>query len=84
MCRYNFRFATPHMMAEFHFTKAQITEMLAIWNLAYGTGQLVNGLLCDRIGGKRSMLIGAIGTIALNLLFGFPENMALDRPGQYP
>ena len=71
MCRYNFRFATPHMMAEFHFTKAQITEMLAIWNLAYGTGQLVNGLLCDRIGGKRSMLIGAIGTIALNLLFGF-------------
>lgn len=71
MCRYNFRFATPGMMAEFHFDKAQITEMLAIWNLAYGTGQLVNGLLCDRIGGKRSMLIGALGTVLLNLLFGF-------------
>lgn len=71
MCRYNFRFATPGMMAEFDFTKSQITEMLAIWNLAYGTGQLVNGLLCDRIGGKNSMLIGAFGTVALNLLFGF-------------
>jgi sugar phosphate permease len=45
--------------------------MLAIWSLAYGTGQLVNGLLCDRIGGKRSMLIGAIGTIIINLIFGF-------------
>ena len=71
MCRYNFRFATPGMIADFGFTKTQISDMLAIWSLAYGTGQLVNGLLCDRIGGKRSMLIGAIGTIAINLFFGF-------------
>ncbi len=71
MCRYNFRFATPGMIAEFGFTKTQISDMLAIWSLAYGTGQLINGLLCDRIGGKRSMLIGAVGTIVLNLFFGF-------------
>lgn len=71
MCRYNFRFATPGMVAEFGFTKTQIGDMLAIWMLAYGTGQLINGLLCDRIGGKRSMLIGAVGTIVLNLFFGF-------------
>ncbi|MCO5060957.1 MAG: MFS transporter [Kiritimatiellae bacterium] len=71
MCRYNFRFATPGMMEEFSFTKSQIADMLAIWNLAYGTGQLINGLLCDRIGGKRSMLIGAIGTVIINLVFGF-------------
>lgn len=71
MCRYNFRFATPGMIAEFGFTKTQISDMLAIWSLAYGTGQLINGLLSDRIGGKRSMLIGAIGTIAVNLFFGF-------------
>lgn len=71
MCRYNFRFATPGMVAEFGFSKTQISDMLAIWSIAYGTGQLVNGLLCDRIGGKRSMLIGAFGTIAINLYFGF-------------
>ncbi|MCE9616235.1 MAG: MFS transporter [Lentisphaerae bacterium] len=71
MCRYNFRFATPGMVSEFGFTKTQISDMLAIWSLAYGTGQLVNGLLCDRIGGKRSMLIGAVGTILINLIFGF-------------
>ena len=71
MCRYNFRFATPGMIAEFHFSTSQITDMLAIWSLAYGTGQLINGLLTDRIGGRLSLLVGAVGTIAINLIFGF-------------
>jgi len=70
MCRYNFRFATPGMQAEFGFTTTQISDMLAIWSLTYGTGQLVNGLITDRIGGKRSMQIGAFGTILINVLMG--------------
>lgn len=71
MCRYNFRFATPGMVEEYGFSKTQISDMLAIWSLAYGTGQLINGLLSDRIGGKRSMLIGAVATIVINVVFGF-------------
>jgi OPA family glycerol-3-phosphate transporter-like MFS transporter len=71
MCRYNFRFATPGMVRDFGFSTFQITGMLSAWALAYGTGQLVNGLLTDRIGGKTAMLIGAAGTIAINLIFGF-------------
>ena len=71
VCRYNFRFATPGMVDEFGFSNLQISGILAWWSIAYGTGQLVNGLLCDRIGGRASMLIGAAGTIAVNLLFGF-------------
>ena len=70
MCRYNFRFATPGMKEEFGFSTTQIADMLAIWSITYGTGQLVNGLLCDRIGGKRSMQIGALGAITANLLMG--------------
>jgi sugar phosphate permease len=70
MCRYNFRFATPGMQEEFGFSITQIADLMAIWSLTYGTGQLVNGLLCDRIGGKRSMQIGAIGTIIISLTFG--------------
>ena len=70
MCRYNFRFATPGMQTEFGFTTTQIADMIAIWSLTYGTGQLVNGLLCDKIGGKRSMQIGAFGTILVNLALG--------------
>ena len=71
MCRYNFRFATPGMIAEFGFSKTDITDMLSAWSIAYGTGQLVNGLLTDRIGGKLAMFIGAIGAITVNLVFGF-------------
>ncbi len=70
MCRYNFRFATPGMKEEFGFSTTQIGDMLAIWSITYGTGQLVNGLLCDKIGGKRSMQIGAAGAMAANLLMG--------------
>ena len=70
MCRYNFRFATPGMQEEFNFTTTQIGDLLGIWSLTYGTGQLVNGLLTDRIGGKHSMQIGAFGTIIVNLLMG--------------
>src|SRR3954471_13054034 len=71
MCRYNFRFATPGLVADYGFTTFQITGMLSAWSIAYGTGQLINGLLTDRIGGKVAMLIGAAGTIVINLIFGF-------------
>ncbi|MDQ6765998.1 MAG: MFS transporter [Verrucomicrobiota bacterium] len=71
ICRYNFRFATPGIVEEFGFSTFQITGMLSAWSIAYGTGQLVNGLLTDRIGGKTAMLIGAAGTIIINLVFGF-------------
>ncbi|MDW7981044.1 MAG: MFS transporter, partial [Verrucomicrobiales bacterium] len=71
MCRYNFRFAAPGMVKEFGFDHTQITGILSAWSVAYGTGQLVNGLITDRIGGRAAMLIGAAGTIAINLIFGF-------------
>ena len=39
--------------------------------LAYAFGQIINGLLTDRLGGKRAMLIGAAGTVIMNTIFGF-------------
>jgi len=71
MCRYNFRAAADGMANEFHFNYKKITLILAVWSVAYGIGQLVNGLICDRIGGRASMVIGAVGTIAVNLIYGF-------------
>ena len=38
--------------------------------VAYGCGQIINGLLTDRLGGKRAMLIGAAGTVTMSMLFG--------------
>lgn len=71
MLRYNFRWAAPGIEHDFGFSHATIAKILSASYLAYGTGQLINGLLCDRIGGRVSMLIGAVGTIAMNLIFGF-------------
>lgn len=71
LCRYNFRFAGPGMNEEFGFRTADLANIWVIWSLAYGTGQLFNGLISDRIGGKTIMLVGAAGTIVCNLIFGF-------------
>ncbi len=70
MCRYNFSLANKSISDEFGFTKGQMGNILFAWLMAYAFGQIINGLLTDRIGGKRAMLIGAVGTIVLNILFG--------------
>lgn len=70
MCRYNFSIANKSISQEFGFNKGQIGEIITAQMLAYACGQIINGLLTDRIGGKRAMLIGAAGTIVMNSLFG--------------
>jgi len=70
LCRYNFSYANKAISDEFHFTKSDISTILMLNFIAYGCGQIINGLLTDRIGGKRAMLIGAAGTVTVNLLFG--------------
>src|SRR6185295_15523802 len=70
LCRYNFSYANKAISDEFHFSKSDISTIL-FWNfIAYGCGQIINGLFTDRIGGKRAMLVGAFGTVTTNLLFG--------------
>src|SRR5258705_319173 len=70
LCRYNFSYANKAIADEFGFSKSDISTILSANFLAYGCGQIINGLLTDRIGGKRAMLIGAAGTVTMNLLFG--------------
>ena len=70
MCRYNLSIANSAISGEFGFTKGQMGKIITTALLAYACGQILNGLLTDRLGGKRAMLIGAAGTITMNLLFG--------------
>jgi OPA family glycerol-3-phosphate transporter-like MFS transporter len=70
MCRYNLSLANSAISAEFGFTKSQMGTIITTALLAYACGQIINGLLADRLGGKRAMLIGAAGTITMNVLFG--------------
>src|SRR5580700_11374787 len=61
MCRYNLSIANGSISKEFGFTKADMGEIITVAALAYACGQIINGIICDKIGGKRSMLIGAAG-----------------------
>ena len=70
MCRYNLPLAGGAIRSEFGFSRAQLGTIITTQLLAYACGQIINGLLTDRLGGKRAMLIGATGTIVMNILFG--------------
>jgi MFS transporter, OPA family, glycerol-3-phosphate transporter len=70
MCRYNFSIANKSISEEFGFSRAQMGYIITTALFAYACGQIINGLLTDRIGGKRAMLIGAAGTVIMNILFG--------------
>jgi MFS transporter, OPA family, glycerol-3-phosphate transporter len=70
MCRYNLPLASSEIRNELGFSKAQIGSIVTTALLAYACGLIVNGILADRLGGKRAMLIGAAGTITMNITFG--------------
>ena len=70
LCRYNLSFANKAICDEFGFSKDQFGWVLTAFFWAYAIGQMVNGLIADRIGGKQALAIGAFATVVLNILFG--------------
>src|SRR5262245_39222460 len=70
LCRYNLPIANKAISDEFGYTKGEMGWIISVVSFAYAFGQITNGLLTDKLGGKRAMLIGACGTIVLNILFG--------------
>lgn len=70
MCRYNLPLANESISKELGFSKADMGGIISTALLAYAFGQVINGLLTDRLGGRRAMLIGAAGTIVMNVAFG--------------
>ena len=70
MCRYNLPLANKAIADEFGFSKSDMSDIISTQLYAYAIGQVVNGLLTDKLGGKKAMLIGAAGTVLMNLAFG--------------
>lgn len=70
MCRYNFSIANKSIRDEFGWTTSDLGAIITVNMLAYAFGQILNGLMADKIGGKRAMLVGAAGTVVMNILFG--------------
>jgi MFS transporter, OPA family, glycerol-3-phosphate transporter len=70
LCRYNFSIANPYISAQYGFNETQMGWIITANLLAYAFGQIINGLLTDRLGGRKAMMIGALGTVTMNLAFG--------------
>src|SRR5665213_1724120 len=58
MCRYNLSLANKSISVEFGFSHEQMGTIITTALLAYACGLIINGLLTDRWGGKKAMLIG--------------------------
>jgi sugar phosphate permease len=70
LCRFNLSVANKTIANEYGFSYSQMSTIIFTSTLVYAFGQIFNGLLTDRIGGKKAMLIGAAGTVVMNILFG--------------
>ena len=79
MCRYNISIANKAMSDEFHFSKENMGDILAAFFYAYAVGQVVNGLLTDRLGGKKALLIGAAQPDAMGYRVGFQNFYVITR-----
>jgi len=53
------------------FDKAQFSDIYFWGTLTYGFSFVLNGPLTDRLGGKKTILLAAIGSLAANAAMGF-------------
>jgi MFS transporter, OPA family, glycerol-3-phosphate transporter len=70
MGRYNFNVVKGDMGKMFDLDKAQMGVIATAGFWTYALSVIFNGPLADRFGGRRAILIGAVGSLALNLLIG--------------
>src|SRR5260221_13733480 len=70
MGRYNFNVFKGQFGEMFHFAKAQVGIIATAGFWTYALSVIFNGPLADKFGGKRAILIGAVGAAALNLAIG--------------
>ncbi len=83
MGRYNLSLVNPLLSKTYGWDKTQIGGIISPALLAYGLFALFNGPIADKIGGRRAMLIGAVGTVVFNLLFGLGAYLGFLGKGSY-
>ena len=70
MGRYNLSFANKSLSDTFGWDKTQIGTIITVMLTIYGVSALFNGPIADRLGGRKAMLIGALGAFFFNVMFG--------------
>lgn len=70
MTRYNFAANTPLLMDAFGWNKVDLSLLETAMPFMYGLAVLVNAPIADRFGGRKAFLIGAVGVVIMNFIFG--------------
>src|SRR4249919_3249542 len=70
MGRYNFNVVKGDMGTMFHLDKSEMGIIATAGFWTYALAVMFNGPLADRIGGRKAILIGALGALSLNLAIG--------------
>lgn len=79
MGRYTVNVAQNPITQRFGLTKADYGDVMGIGLLVYGLATGFLGPLSDRLGGRKSMLIGAFGAATLNLAVGLLLASGVER-----
>jgi len=70
MGRYNFNVVKGDMGRMFDLDKAEMGIIATAGFWTYALSVIFNGPLADRVGGRRAILVGAVGSMVLNLVIG--------------
>jgi OPA family glycerol-3-phosphate transporter-like MFS transporter len=70
MGRYNFNVVKGDMGKMFQLDKAQMGIIATAGFWTYALSVIFNGPLADRIGGRKAILVGALGALTMNLIIG--------------
>ncbi|MDE6431979.1 MAG: MFS transporter [Opitutales bacterium] len=75
LVRQNFQIATPQMLAELGYSRAEIGWVFTAFALIYGIGKFVSGMICDRTNARYFMTIGLIGCAVCSLCIGLANSL---------
>lgn len=76
LTRKNYSVAQPAMMSEFGWTTQDAGLVITSYMTAYALGQFGNGLLADRLGGRRMLALGFALTVAMSASLGLVSGVA--------
>lgn len=73
--RKSFTAAMPYLMADLHFTKADLGIVSSVLYLSYGVSKFVSGVMSDRSNPRYFMATGLIISGVINILFGASSSL---------
>ena len=79
LCRSNLSVVTPLLLEEFEssgLNKEMIGLIASSGVLFYAVGKVLSGVLCDFFGGRRTFLLGMVGSIIATVMFGLLTGVA--------